>query len=139
MSVTKIVMAVLITLTCWDVVTSYYGAVSIFVGFSTDINRNLSVATPAQHVSALLMAIILITYILSYRHILRGKNAITTGILYVGFVIDFLTSLYGTASATIPTTGQSNILQWGIVAFLSIAATASPILINQVLSDDAGY
>lgn len=133
MAVTKFVLAVLIALTSWDVVTTYYGAVSVFVGFNTDVGANLGAATPAQHLTALLIAITLITIVLCYKIILRNKNSITTSILYVGFVIDFLTSLYGTASATISTVGEGAILQWGLVIFLSIASTAGPILIHQVL------
>lgn len=138
MTVTKFVLAVLIALTSWDVVTTYYGAISVFVGFSTDVGSNLASATIAQHVTSLLIAITLITIVLCYKIILQNKNIITTSILYTGFAIDFLTSLYGTASATISLGAQGEILQWGLVIFLSIASTAGPILIHQVVSGTGG-
>jgi hypothetical protein len=45
MAVTKFILAVLIALTSWDVVTTYYGAVSVFVGFNTDVGANLGAST----------------------------------------------------------------------------------------------
>ena len=126
-------MELLIALASWDVVKTYYGAVSVFVGFNTDLGPNLTRATPAHNITAVLVAVTLITIVLCYKITLRNKNTIATSILFVGFITDFLTSLQGTAATTISTVGERAILQWGLVIFLSTASTACPILIHQVL------
>ena len=88
------------------------------------------------HIVAGIFAIGLITFILSYKHILKADNKITKGTLFVAFVYDFGASIYGTASALgVAGTGNSTPGQWAIIILLAIMATSSPLLINQVLSE----
>lgn len=134
MDINRIIVGVLVLFIGWDVTTTYYGAISSFTGrFSVDVVDNLSKATPAQHATSLLVAIMLIILILLYKHIFASKNKITLALLYTGFAIDFITSLYGTASATGVIASGGNALSWILVLFLSLGATASPLLIHQVM------
>lgn len=138
MSVMKVVIGVLILLIGWDVVTTYYGTLSIFVGTSANVSSKLSGTSLTVHVVAIIFAIALITFILSYKHILRANNAITKGTLFVAFIYDFGTSIFGTASALGvigSRTNGSTPAQWAIIFLLAIMATSAPLLIHQVLED----
>lgn len=134
MDINRIIVSVLVMFIGWDVTTTYYGAISSFTGnFSTDVFSNLKNATLAQHATSFLVAVMLIILILLYKHIFQSKNKITLSLLYVGFALDFVTSLYGTASATGVIYTGGNALSWVLVLFLSLGATASPLLIHQVM------
>ena len=132
-SVTKIIVYILIALTVWDGLTTYYGVLSLYVGFDNNVLGNLSAANAAQHITSLIVAVASVTVIICYRHILNYRNSLTRFILYCVFFIDFLTSFYGTASATITTTTGIEGLQWAIVALLAVITTAAPIFLHQVM------
>jgi hypothetical protein len=137
MQITKIIVSALVVFICWDVVTTYYGAVSSFTSdYSGDVMQTLSNATTVQHVTSILIASMLIILILCYKKIFIAKNKITLGLLYVGFALDFVTSLYGTASATNSIATGGNALSWILVVFLSLGATSAPLLIHQVLEGE---
>lgn len=134
----KAVVGVLIVLIAWDVITTYYGTLSVFAGSSADVGSKLTSTPGTVHIVAIIFAIALITFILSYKHILRANNTITKGTLIVAFVYDFATSIYGTASALGVVGGgaiESTLPQWAIILLLAIMATSAPLLIHQVLED----
>lgn len=133
LNVTKIILGILIALTVWDVLTTYYGTLSAFAGFDNNIMQNLGRANGAQHITSLLFAVAVVTLIICYRHILKFRNWFTRFILYAAFFIDFVTSFYGTASATISVSTGVEGLQWVIVTILAIITTAAPIFLHQVM------
>ena len=134
MNMTKTVIGVLCTLIAWDVVTTYYGTLSIFAPryCAEGVINRLTSTDGIVHIVAAIFAISLIVFILSYRHIFKANNLITKSILIVGFVYDFGTSVYGTSTA-LSVSNSPTIPQIGIILLLSLMATASPLLINHVL------
>jgi len=120
MNITKVVISVLVVLIAWDIVTTYYGTVSIFSGSSSDVGSKLASVPAVVHIVAGIFSVGLITFILSYKHILRANNNITKGTLFVAFIYDFGTSIYG---------------KWAIILLLAIMATSAPLLIHQVLEE----
>lgn len=135
MSVTKFVVGVLVCLIAWDVLTTYYGTLSIFTPRTNgEVFRRLAAADGVVHLVSIIFAVGLITFVLSYRHIFQANNWITKGILVVAFLYDFATSIYGTASA-LPISATPTIPQIGIIVLLSLMATAAPLLINHLLTE----
>ena len=137
MDVMKFVIGVLVVLIGWDVVTTYYGTISLFAGSSPDVFTKLTSVPGVIHVIGIIFAVALITFVLSYKHILRANNTITKGTLFIAFIYDFGTSIYGTASAagvnSNTTAGDNIIAQWAIILLLAIMATGAPLLIHQVM------
>lgn len=133
MTITRIVIGVLACLIAWDVLTTYYGTLSIFTSrVSGGVWSRLGNADGVVHAVSIIFAIALITFVLSYRHIFQANNLITKGILIVAFLYDLATSIYGTASA-LQVSMSPTIPQVGIIVLLSLMATAAPLLINHVL------
>lgn len=132
MNVTKIIIGILIVFIGWDFLTTFYGTVSIFRG--TGGLGHVFFNTPIEvFIPSIIFAVGLITFILSYRHILRANNIITKGLLFVAFVYDLGTSIYGNFSLISSGSTQTSIASWAIILLLAGMCTASPLLINQVV------
>jgi hypothetical protein len=137
MNITKMIVGVLIVLIGWDVITTYFGTVAIFAGQGDGVLKTMANAGGTIHVVAIVFAVSIITFILCYKHILRGNIWFVKGILFVIFIYDFCTSIYGTASALgVSGFGYSGTLpQWAIIFILAVMATGAPLVIHQVLED----
>jgi hypothetical protein len=130
----KAIMSVCLGLILWDVVTTYYGTLSIFTFgaygnsgvFAHIFNTELIV-----HIVSVIFAVALICFILSYKAILRADNKITKPILIIAFIYDFTTSFYGTSEAI--SMDYNNFAQWAIVLLLAIMTTSAPLLISQIM------
>jgi len=97
----NVLISILIVLIGWDVLTTYYGTLSILLQGSgmqlaANVMDRLGQGDVFMHLISLVFAIGLIVFILAYRIILNAQNKITLGILGVGFLYDFGTSFYGT-------------------------------------------
>lgn len=132
MNVTKIIIGILIVFIGWDFLTTFYGTVSVFRG--TGDLSHVFFSTPLEvYIPSIIFSVGLITFILSYRHILRADNVITKGLLFVAFVYDLGTSIYGNFSLISSGATGTGLAQWAIILLLAGMCTASPLLINQVL------
>lgn len=120
-------------LVIWDVLTTYYGTLSLFTGTGYDVSDRLRSAEQFQHIVSIIFSVALIVFILSYRIIFDSQNMITRGILVVGFLYDFATSFYGNGEAV--GMNYSDPKQIAIILLLAIMTTSAPILINQVIED----
>lgn len=129
---TKVVVGILIGLIAWDVVTTYYGTLAVFSDTSGPVLDRIAHTKPMVHIVSAIFAIAVMVFVLSYRHIFRSHNLITKGVLVGGFIYDFATSIYGTAVA-LEVNRNPTPPQIAIILLLAIMATASPLLINQVL------
>lgn len=132
MRITQTILGVLIAFICWDIITTYYGTISIFRG--TGRFFEVLADTPFEiQIVAIMFSIGLITFILSYKHILRANNLITKGLLFVAFVYDFATSIFGTYSLVSTVSITSVPAQGAIIFLLAGMSTASPLLIHQIM------
>jgi len=127
----RILISILIGAVGWDVLTTYYGTIAIFVdsGFSRTPLQVIQSANIFQHAIGVVFAVFLATFILAYRAILDGGNPVTKPLLFIGFIYDFATSFFGTLKAS----GSDNGGAIAIVILLSLLASASPILITNII------
>lgn len=131
----NVIVGILVGLIAWDVVTTYYGTLSIFYsGHEEGVIARIIDSEGFAHIVSLIFAIALIAFILSHRIIFDAENKITIGILLVAFVYDFATSFYGTGEAV--NMAYDNIPQMFIIILLAVMTTASPLLITHVVDQD---
>lgn len=137
MSVTKFVIGIMILLIGWDTVTTYFGTVSIFTNEGDGFFSRLLNAELMVHIMAFIFSISIVTFILCYKHILRGDIVYIKGVLLVVFLYDFATSIYGTATAVgvFGYRGNGTFAEWAIILMLSVMATGAPLVIHQILED----
>lgn len=133
----NVLLIVLIGLIGWDIMTTYYGTLSIFSEGQTGVFNRIFSTDFFIHLVSLVFAIGLIVFILAYRIILNSENKITFAILVVAFLYDFGTSFYGTSQAVGLDSGDGNPFQYAIIFLLAIMCTASPLLIGQIYDDSA--
>jgi hypothetical protein len=133
MNTTKTIFSILIGLIIWDVFTTYYGTISIFTGTGVNIFQKLGNAPIAVQAVSLVFSVGLITFILCYKYILSANNFITKATLFIAFVYDFGTSIYGTASALgVIGSHTSTPAMWAIILLTAIMSTGAPLLLHQV-------
>lgn len=128
----KIVVGVILVLLAWDFFTTYFGTVSIF-NAGDGVADTLAKNDIFVHLGALIFALGLDVFIVSYKIILRADNNITKGTLFVAFIYDFATSAYGTAQAM--GGGADSVAQLAIVILFALMTTGAPLLITQVMED----
>lgn len=134
----NVLISVLIVLIGWDVLTTYYGTLTIFIQGSGVNPQKEVIARVLQgdtfiHLVSLIFAIGLIVFILAYRIILNSQNKITMGILGIGFLYDFGTSFYGTLQAAKQFDPTFPVV--AIVTLVAAICTSAPLLIGQIIED----
>jgi len=133
-------VVVLIGFIGWDVATTYYGTLSIFVEGNMTISVKLSYADNVTHIVAGIFSVGLIVFILSYKIIFNAENAITKTILILAFVYDISTSFYGVGEMLHINYDffkfvRADWVKFFVVSLLAVMTTASPLLISHIVED----
>jgi len=118
------ILIVCLSLIGWDVFTTYYGTLSIFTpdaSHYTFWERIVSAPIFIQILSVL-FSLSLIMMIIGYKAILRADNKVTKPLLFVAFIYDFGTSIYGTSQAA--DLSNQNSGGWAIVLLFSCLVMA---------------
>jgi len=135
----NVLISILIVLIGWDVLTTYYGTLSILLQGSgmqlaANVMDRLGQGDVFMHLISLVFAIGLIVFILAYRIILNAQNKITLGILGVGFLYDFGTSFYGTLQAGRQFEPTLPVL--AIIGLFALICTSAPLLIGHIYEQE---
>lgn len=127
------VLAVLTLLIFWDVATTYYGTLSLFGSRAFDVLQRIK-ETPLQiHAVAGMLAVGIVSFMLSYRVIFNASNIFTKVTVCVLFVYDFWMSLLGTAEVVglrLWDWSNLSLMNLSVVVVLATITTASPLLIG---------
>lgn len=134
-TIKKPIVIFLFFLIIWDVLTTYYGTISIFTYHSSLLDR-LSNAPFVAHVVGVVFACSIITCIALTEKLWSGWKSTfwSKAVILTAFTYDFFTSVYGTKEAIPNFSG--NIQQWLVVVFLSVLSTASPLLLQHAFDED---
>lgn len=140
MDLRKVLLGLALVFMTWDLLTTFYGTLLIFLPYDGEAIGVLSTISYAFStnifvvVFAIILALMFDMLLIMHSQIMSTKNPYLMGFLAVGFVYDFATTVFGTAEVI--NMDYNYISQWFLVIFFAVGSAAGPIWIGIIYAED---